>query len=381
MTQSELRTFFDSKTDDMIQLTREWCEIESPTPDKAAVDRMGARLQADLKALGAEITVYPRTEAGDHIEATWNADAPGRPMLFICHMDTVHPIGELERNPIRIEDGRMYGPGGYDMKACIVTAYTAIKGLLERDEMPDRPVRMLITSDEETGSRHSADLIKEVAEGCAFAMIMEPATEDGSVKTWRKAAGAYEFFITGKPAHAGVEPEKGVSAIEEMANLTVKLQAMNDLRVGTTVSVGVIKGGTVSNVIPEHCYARVDVRAMTTDEMDRISAQIEALKPTLIGTAVEITGGFQRPPMERNDLMLETYGTASGIAANHGIELRETGTGGGSDGNFTAAIGVPTLDGLGPAGAGAHTSWEHIQVGTLGRTAAMLAAFLIEWPE
>lgn len=377
---SDLRSYFESRTQPMLEFLKELVAIESPTPDKAAVDRVGARIKAECEKLGGAVTVHPRSGAGDHIEARWNADAPGKPVFLFCHMDTVHPVGEIARNPIREENGLIYGPGSYDMKGSIVTTLEAVGGLLQRGELPgQRPTIVLVTSDEETGSHHSRALIEEIARGSAFAGCMEPAFADGSVKTWRKGVGAFELRITGRPAHAGIEPEKGINAIEEMAGQVLAIQGLTDMSKGTTVNVGIINGGTRSNVIPEYAYARIDARALLPEEMQRVEAAMQALKPRLVGAKLEVSGGFGRPPMPRNEVMVQTYERVSALAAAEGLTLRDSGSGGGSDGNFTAALGVPTLDGLGPAGDGAHTNHEHVQISGLARAATLTAAIIKGW--
>jgi len=376
---SELRTYFEARSTPMLALLADLVQIESPTPDKSAVDRMGARVRTELESLGADITTHLRTEVGDILEARWNTSAEGRPLLFLCHMDTVHPLGALARSPIRSEEGRFYGPGSYDMKGGIVALLEALRGLIDRTELPDRPIHALFTSDEETGSRHSQALIEEHAQGAALAGVLEPATPTGCLKTWRKTVGMYRVRATGRASHAGAAPEAGINAIEEIAHQTLALQAMNDLSAGTSVTVSQVQGGTASNVVPEHCEISVDIRAMTVSEMQRMQAAMNSLRTRVIGATLEVSGGFDRPPLVRDERMIATFEQARAIAARHGITLREDGTGGASDGNFTAALGTPTLDGLGPTGDGAHSEREHIVIQSLPRSAAVLAALIREW--
>jgi glutamate carboxypeptidase len=376
----DLRVYFDRQTGDMVALLSDLIALESPTTDKAAVDRMSGRVAAELESLGAALRVHPRDEAGDIVEAGWHLDKPGRPILFLCHMDTVHPVGAIADNPVREEGGRLFGPGAYDMKASITAVLFTLRGLQELAIFPERPILALMTTDEETGSYHSRALIEELAAGAALACVMEPALPDGSLKTWRKATGMFNVRTYGIASHAGGAHEVGLNAIEEMAHQILELQGMTDYQVGTTVSVGMVEGGTARNVVPQYCELAVDVRAMTLAEMERLTGQILALKPVMPGARVEVTGEFDRPPMERNALMRQTFGRAQEIAAGHGITLRESGSGGGSDGNFTAALGTPTLDGLGPIGDGAHTGSEHLVIDSLGPSAALLAALLLGWP-
>ncbi len=375
-----LRAYFDQQTEQMVALLADLIRIESPTRDKDAVDRMSERVATELEALGASLTIHTRQEVGNIVKAGWFLDRPGKPILFLCHMDTVHPVGALEDNPVREEDGRLFGPGAYDMKASIVAVLHTLRGLEEMAILPERPIIALMTTDEETGSYHSRTLIEELAADAALVCVMEPALPDGSLKTWRKATGMFTVRTQGIASHAGGAHEMGLNAIEEMAHHILALQGMTDYQSGTTVSVGMVEGGTARNVVPEFCELAVDVRAMTPDEMERLTEQILALKPVLPGAQLEVFGEFDRPPMERNDLMRRTFEQAKQIAAAHGITLRESGSGGGSDGNFTAALGTPTLDGLGPIGDGAHTSDEQVILRSLGPSAALLAALLLGWP-
>lgn len=375
-----LRDYFNARVDDLIALTSDLVALESPTDDKAAVDRMGARVAEELDALGAELTVHPRSEVGDILEARWQGDHPGRPLLLVCHMDTVHPIGALAQNPLRVEDGRLYGPGSYDMKAGIASTLMALRGLRDLHLLPPRPIIALMTSDEETGSFHSRDLIQQRAEGAALALIMEAALPDGSLKTARKSVAHFVVRTYGVAAHAGGAHESGVNAIEEMSHQILALQRLTDYAKGTTLNVGVISGGTRANVVPAVCEVQVDVRAATQAEMERVEAAIRGLKPVLPGARVEVEGGFDRPPMERDHLMAKTFKRAQAIAARYGLILRESSTGGASDGNYTAAIGTPTLDGLGPYGDGAHSEREYVRLEALAWSATLVAALLRDWP-
>ncbi len=377
---SDLRAYFTSQTDVMTKLLEDLMALESPTSSPDAVNRMGERVAEELDKLGATLTTHPRTDVGDIVEARWNAAVPGKPLLIVCHMDTVHPIGMLDRNPVRTENGKLFGPGSYDMKGSIVTVLCALRGLRDRNAFPNRPMIVLMTSDEETGSNHSRELIEDRARGAALAMIMEPALPDGAIKTWRKSTGGFTLRTYGISAHAGGAHESGLNAIEEMAHQVIALQRMTDYKVGTTVSVGMIDGGTARNTVPDRCEALIDVRALTHAEMERLTAAITALQPTLPGARVEVEGGFDRPPMERNELMVATFNHAREIAAAYGMTVREAGSGGASDGNYTAALGTPTLDGLGPTGDGAHSEREHIIVSSLAASATLIASLLLDWP-
>ncbi|MBN1311463.1 MAG: M20 family metallopeptidase [Anaerolineae bacterium] len=379
----DLRSYFDAQVESMVTLLSDLIALESPTNDKEAVDRMGERITEELALLGAKLTIHPRTEVGDIIEARWDTRISGKsaaPMLMVCHMDTVHPLGEIKKNPVRREGDHLHGPGSYDMKGSIVALLTTVRGLLSQGLFPARPVIALMTSDEETGSSHSRDLIKNRAQGAALAMIMEPALPDGAVKTWRKSTGEFTIRTFGVAAHAGGAHELGVNAIEEMAHQILALQKLTDYETGSTISAGIVSGGTARNTVPDQCEALIDARALTFAEIERMTNQIKALKPVLPGARVEITGEFDRPPMERNAQMIQTFMQAREIAARYGIELKEAGSGGASDGNYTAAIGTPTLDGLGPSGDGAHSEHEHIVIDSLATSATLIAALLANWP-
>ncbi len=376
----DLRSYFADHLDAMTGLLQELVGLESPTSDKASVDRVGARIAEELERLGGAPIVHPREAVGDIVEARWHTGQPGQPMLFVCHMDTVHPLGAIEQNPIRQEEGRLYGPGSYDMKGSIVAVLTAIRGLQDMSRFPKRPLIALMTTDEETGSEHSRALIEERAAGATLAMIMEPALPDGSLKTWRKSTGAFTLRTYGTASHAGGAHEFGLNAIEEMAHQILALQAMTDYATGKTVSVGMIEGGTARNTVPDRCTALIDARASTFEEMAYLEQAILGLQPVLPGSRLEIEGGFDRPPMERNEAMIKTFKRAQAVATRHGILLRESGSGGGSDGNYTAALGTPTLDGLGPIGDGAHSEREYVILDSLPVSAALLAALLLEWP-
>lgn len=376
---ADLSAYFKSQLDPMVALLSELVSIESPTTVKAAVDRMGDRVMRELTELGAKITKHHRTDVGDIIEARWNEGAAGKPLLFVCHMDTVHPIGEIAKNPVRIADGKLHGPGSYDMKASITSVIWALRGLRDLGVFPKRPIIALMTTDEETGSMDSRELIQQIARDAALAMIMEPALPDGALKTWRKSTANFTVRTYGIAAHAGGAHESGLNAIEEMAHQIIALQRMTNYKVGSTVSVGMITGGTARNTVPDFCEVAVDARAMTVDEMSRMTKLIMSLTPVMPGARVEVDGGFDRPPMERNAVMLETFGKAKEIGAKYGLVLREAGSGGGSDGNYTAALGTPTLDGLGPMGDGAHSEREHIVINTLATSATLLAGIVSDW--
>jgi glutamate carboxypeptidase len=279
--------------------------------------------------------------------------------------------------PVRREGGRLFGPGVYDMKAGVVLLGAALEAMATAGVRPKRPLVALFTSDEEIGSPSSRALIEKVAAGCAHVFVLEPPLADGGLKTARKGVGRFTLAVEGKAAHAGVAPEEGASAVVELAHQIVRVQALNDPAVGTTLNVGLIEGGTTPNVIPARASAEIDVRAVTRAGADAVEQALAMLSPATPGTRVTVSGGFNRPPMERSPAVAALFERAREVGRGLGLELTEGATGGGSDGNFTAAIGVPTLDGLGVEGGGAHADDEHIRIDSVAPRAALLAALIL----
>lgn len=372
-----LLEYFKNRETEMLSLLTEMVKRESFTSEKAGVDRLVDFMRARLQSLGADsVQRFPQGEVGDFLLAKWNEDGSGKPYLILAHLDTVHPTGSLERLPIKIEDGRFYGPGALDMKAGVVIALEAIRVLRERNQLPERPIHFLLTTDEEIGSPYSEALIVEQARYCELALVMEPATKEGAIKTWRKGGGKYTLTIEGRAAHAGIAPQEGINAIIEFARQALEINRLNDLKYGTSVSITLVEGGSAGNVIPAQVRAHIDARVLTMDAMNSLHAALTSLYPKMPGANVSCVRERQRPPMERRP---ELFAKAAAIGERHGLAIYEGGTGGGSDGNFTAAMGVPTLDGLGAHGDGAHAPQEHVIIDSLPRQAALIAALLMEW--
>jgi glutamate carboxypeptidase len=377
---SELLTYFKSQQEKMVDFLKTLVNYETFTQEKAYVDKLGAFIEAQFRELGASVTRYPQEKVGDFLLAKWNEGAPGKPILFLIHIDTVWPIGTLAERPPTIDaDGKLFGPGAVDMKGGITIALWAIRGLVERGELPNRPIWILMTSDEEVGSIYSEPIIKEVAPQCGLVLVMEPATKEEALKTWRKGVGTYEITVEGRASHAGNAPEQGINAVVELAQQTLKLNAMNDLKNGTSVSVTVVHGGSASNVIPAKAVAEVDVRTLTDKAWDEVKEQIMSLTPFVPGAKLSISMHHARGPMEHNAQMVRTFAQCKAIGERYGLSIHEDGSGGGSDGNFTAFMGIPTLDGLGPQGDGLHALHEHVVVNSLPRRATLIAAILKEW--
>jgi glutamate carboxypeptidase len=324
--------------------------------------------------MGARVQVLPRADAGDHLLAEFGCGI--RQVLVLGHVDTVWPIGELQRQPLRSDGERIYGPGVYDMKAGLAIAMLAVRALADSPQgIPGRIV-FLFTSDEETGSASSRTAIEDEARRSAAVLVLEPGLPCGAVKTARKGCGQYTLRVSGVAAHAGVEPEKGASAILELARHVIALPRLADPASGLTLNVGTIRGGTRPNVVPDDAVAEVDVRVTSMADAARIDASLRALRVHDPRTSIEVTGGFERPPLERTPAIVDLYCQAQAVAAEMGRSLGEGATGGGSDGNFTAALGVPTLDGLGAVGGGAHAIGEHVEIASLPWRAALVAGLL-----
>jgi glutamate carboxypeptidase len=356
--------------------------IESPSHDKVAVDRCGADLARRLAELGGRVTRIANDAAGDHLRVEFGpsaADAPGSSqILLLGHFDTVWDIGTLERMPVTRRDGRLYGPGTFDMKAGIGMSMLAVRALAEFVPALPHRIVMLWTTDEEVGSKTSRALIEHEARSSRAVFVLEPSLPGGAAKTSRKGVGEFILSVTGVSAHAGIDPSKGVSAIHELATLVSALAPLNDFERGTSVNVGVIAGGTRTNVIAEQARAHVDVRVPTMQEAARVDGFIRTLTVRSERATLDIAGGIDRPPLERTPAVVSLYETARDVARALGQELGEGGTGGGSDGNFTAALGVPTLDGLGAIGDGAHAVHEHVEIDALSWRSALLAGLIAQ---
>ena len=365
---------------DMGSLLKRLVETESPSTDKAAVNRLGAIVADEARRLGADVEIVPVMEAGNHLIARFHPSSPSLhpSILLLCHIDTVFPIGTLTKMPYREADGKIFGPGVLDMKAGIVISLAAIEAAQKAGGLK-RPVTLLCTSDEETGSLTSEDLIVKLAKESELVLVMESALLDGSLKTWRKGVGEFWVKVKGRAAHAGGNHEEGSNAIEEMSHQVLAIQKMTDYEKGTTLNVGVIQGGTVSNVVPEEATAQVDVRVMQPGEWERLEGEMQALKPVLDGTSLEITGGLNRPPMPFDETMKTTFEKAKSIAVGIGMDIKAGGSGGGSDANFVAPLGIPVLDGLGAVGEGLHSEREYIFADSLRERVKLLAALIQNW--
>jgi len=370
-------SYFAERADALTETIRHLVEVESPSDNKEAVDRLGALLAGRFEALGGHAKFHRADDFGNHLQVDF-AGKRGEPVLLLGHMDTVYPLGTLATMPCRVADGRLWGPGALDMKSGISLMLHALEALQAwHGRGLPRPVTVLLVSDEEVGSDSSRRITEAVAKRSAAVLVLEPSYgPQGAVKTARKGVGEYQIKVTGKAAHAGLDFEKGQSAILELARQIERLSKLVDLKRGLTLNVGVIAGGTRTNVIPAEAVAALDVRIARMKDGAAIDRKLRSLKAFNRKCKLTIKGGINRPPMERTAGVADLYKKASVIAKQLGWKLQEAAVGGGSDGNFTAGLGIPTLDGLGGVGEGAHASHESIVLSALPRRASLLTQLI-----
>lgn len=368
---SQLVDYAGAHVEPLVDLLEDLVLIESPTDDPAAVERAQRFLEAHFHDVGAETEMVPgRDGYGPHL-LVHAGDGPER-VLVVGHVDTVWPMGTLARMPYSVDGERISGPGIYDMKGGIALMIRALAGLRALDLKPASRLALLITSDEEVGSPSSRALVEDLARESQAALIFEPSTlPHGAVKTARKGVGLFRMKVTGKAAHAGNDPDRGRSAIYELARQIGRLEALTDKTSGVSVNVGVIRGGTRPNVVAAQAEAEIDLRVATMAQAAAMEEAILGLEPIGPDVVIDVRGGLNRPPMERSAHVASLYQRVRSLATDVGLELSEVAVGGGSDGNFTAALGVPTLDGLGVVGAGAHADHEHIRVSHLANRLAL----------
>lgn len=375
----DVRARLEPSLDEMAGILGDMVAVESPTDDPAGLERMAGLLADLFGGLGALLR-HPFGPGGaSHLTLSVTGARPELPPAVVLgHYDTVWPAGTIERLPCRIRAGMLTGPGCFDMKGGLVLLYFALRELRALGRRPRRTTRILINCDEEVRSRTSRELIGELARDAAAAYVLESPLPGGGLKTARKGAAIYRMEIAGRAAHAGIEPGKGVSAVIELAHQVHALDSLNDRSRGTTVNVGVVGGGTRVNVVAAGAHADIDVRAATRTEADRVGHAIQAMRPVLPGSRITVVADLSRPPMEATAGNRRLFAHAKAIAASMGTHLDEGSTGGASDANLVAAMGVPTLDGLGPEGGGAHADDEHVRTESMPRRAALIAGLLAE---
>lgn len=375
---TDLINYFRAHQDDILENIRAFVEIETPSGNSSHIAQLTELIAARCIALGAEVEVV-QTTGGPSVYARFFADedaANTKSLLIVGHCDTVWPLGTIARNPFKIEQNRLYGPGVFDMKAGLELALSALTAIIELQRPISRPIELFFSCDEERGSLSTRSFIEDLAVHSVAALVLEPPLPGGRVKTARKGIGQFRLKVRGRPAHAGVAPETGISAIEEMAHQILKLHGLNNHQQGISVNVGFVHGGTLSNVVAAESEAEIDVRFWKASDGEAISAILKDLKPVLHGSQIEIIGGINRPPLERSAAIAQLFAKANVVAKDLGIDLQEGSTGGGSDGNFIAACGIPVLDGLGPDGDGAHAEHEHVILDALAPRAALITRLM-----
>ena len=372
---AKLLDYLVALRDEMVASLRQLVELESPSGNKLALDRLGQHLAAEFAKLGGRIKFHKQRHAGDHLQVDFAG--PGKPILILGHMDTVWDLGTLAAMPFRVAKGRAFGPGGFDMKAGIVQAIYAIRALQERHARLPRAISVLLVSDEEIGSYSSRRITERLAKRSAAVLVLEPAQgPKGALKTARKGVGAYRVAVEGQEAHSGLDSEKGASAVLELARQLLVIEKFAHRRRGITVNPGVVRGGTRTNVIAGEAVAEVDARVTRLKDIAYLDKKFSSLKPFDKRCRIEISGGISRPPMERSRQTFALFTLARRLAHERGWKLEEASVGGGSDGNFTAALGIPTLDGLGAVGEGAHARHESVVIAEMPRRAALLARLI-----
>jgi glutamate carboxypeptidase len=364
----------------MLSILRAFALAESPSLEKSPTDRCGALIGAEWRKRGVRVERLAQKHRGDHLRITWQprkSTAAGQ-LLVLGHYDTVYASGTLAKMPFHISAGKVYGPGTFDMKAGIVQALFALEALQQTQTPPGKRIVFLWTSDEEIGSDSSRKLIEAEARRSDAVFVLEPSFGPrGFLKTARKGVGEAEIVVHGRASHAGLAPQEGVNAVHELAQQIARIQTWNDLPRGISVNADILEGGTRVNVIAERARTVLDLRALRVEDMRRLEKRLRALRPITRGARLEVHGGFNRAPMERK-ASAALFARAKSLGAQMGLTLGECLAGGGSDGNLTAALGVPTLDGLGAVGDGAHSAHEHVIAKTMPQRAALLAALLAE---
>jgi glutamate carboxypeptidase len=374
---AQLRTALQPTLPQMLATLRRFTLAESPSLDKPAANNCCAIIAAEWRNHGLKVERLPQKNCADHLRIVSPSRA-NKQLLVLGHYDTVYSTGTLKKMPFRISAGKAFGPGVFDMKAGIVQALFAFSALKKSNALPNKRIVFLWVSDEEIGSQSSRKLIETEALRSDAVFVLEPSFGPrGLLKTARKAVGEAEIIVHGRASHAGLAPEEGINAIHELTHQISRITKWNDPQRGTTINVDIIEGGTRTNVIADRARAVVDLRAIRAADAHRIERQLHALKPHAPGARLEVRGSFSRAPLERK-MSAALFKIARSLAHQMYLPLGECAVGGGSDGNLTASLGIPTLDGLGAVGAGAHSTDEHILISTMPARAALLAALLAE---
>ncbi|MFD1926777.1 M20 family metallopeptidase [Sporosarcina siberiensis] len=372
-----MREYLLTKENEMLLLLEKLVNIDSGSANKAGIDKVGGILKAEYEKLGFRVETYKESERGNHL-VIQHEDAATPEIILLAHMDTVFRDGTAAVRPFTMKNGRAYGPGVIDMKASQVALLYALKALISIDSNGFRNVQIVLNSDEEIGSGTSRKLIETQAKGKRYALIMEPARKNGALVSARRGGGRFSLFVKGKAAHSGIEPQNGISAIEELAHKIVKLHALTNHDEGISVSVGLIEGGESVNTIAPSAVAHVDVRISRKEQADILMQKIREICETadVPGTSIVLEGGMNRPPMVKNVQTIELLNLIKDVGSSLGMEITDVSTGGGSDASFTSAIGVPTVDGLGPVGGNAHSEDEYLEIPSLVERTNLLAKLI-----
>jgi len=365
--------YFDNKLNEMVKFIERLVNFESPSSDKEACDRIINYVSSYMAEGGFKTELFPNRESGNCLKVTYT---PGKikKILLLSHLDTVWPLGTTKKRPFTMSDGKIWGPGVFDMKTGAAQAIYALKTYkaFVSESESDKEIALVFNTDEETGSSVSRWLIEKEAGSSNAVLVFEPSVSyKGFLKTSRKGVGLYELKVQGRASHAGADPEKGISAVEELAKQILQIKKLEDKPLGTTINFGLISGGTRVNVVPAEAQAMIEVRFKSKEEADRIHSQLSAIQPLTEGAAVQISGGINRPPMEETSQNVDLFLKAKEIGKALGIDIEASSTGGASDGNFTSALGVPTLDGLGAVGDDGHSESEHALIDKIPERTAL----------
>jgi glutamate carboxypeptidase len=370
-----IRDWLAPRKAEMVAELKELVVIESPTHDKAACDQLCAVLAGRFRELGGRVKLYRQKKAGDHLQVDFAGERGRKPILLLGHYDTVYNTGTLATMPWRESKGLVYGPGVFDMKGGIVQMMFAIRALQETNQL-QRPLIVLLVSDEEEGSESSRAITEKLAGRCDAVLVCEPAGRGGTLKTARKGVGDFTIRVSGVASHAGLDFEKGQNAILELSHQVQAVTAMTNLERGITLNPGIIRGGTRTNVVPSEAEAEFDLRIASKLDGDLMMRKIHALRAVNKKCKLHVEGGINRPPLERSPAVVALFAQAQKVAKELGFSVNEIAVGGGSDGNFTAGLGIPTLDGLGAVGDGAHSPRESVVAAEMPRRAALLAGLI-----
>ncbi|RIW37248.1 M20 family peptidase [Bacillus salacetis] len=369
-----MEEYIKNKQIEMLKLIETLVNIDSGSGNKPGIDKIGSLLKRKYEEAGYTIDVIPQIKYGNHL-IIQHRDASDPEVLILAHMDTVFPKGTALERPFRMEEDKAYGPGVIDMKSSLVTLLYALKALKEEGSVHWKNVQIILNSDEEIGSPSSKNLISKASIGKKYALIMEPARKDGSLVSSRRGKGNYTLNVTGRAAHSGIEPEKGRSAIEELAHKVIQLHELNDHENGISVNVGLIEGGSSVNTVSDHATAQMEIRISETDQATSVEEKMEEIcsRTDVPGTEITLEGEINRPPMEKNKRNKQLLKRIISVGDELGIEITDTSTGGGSDASFTSAAGVATIDGMGPVGGNAHSEKEYLEISSLFERTLLLA--------